>query len=166
MAPPAACILPSRFISLFNFSLSSYSHSHCMRLSCLRSYPPISHSLEFIPALSLLYSLAWQGLLIGNKLWEGFQFEVKIASDLPPAVAFLLSFGSVTCLYTAAECRRVKDSSDKLSVDSANWLEIAETWQVNKQTLHKYVQLNIAELKTASEVLLTGLLLYTCQAAT
>lgn len=139
-----ACVFPLLLLlSCF------YFQPHFLRFSllplCVPIFPsnPLSqfvfHSSVSLPSsltLSLLCSLAWQGLLIGNKLWEGFQFEVKIASDLPPAVSFLLSFGCITGLYTVAECRYLKDRvwwRGKQKADSTHWLETAGTWQVNKQ---------------------------------
>lgn len=69
--------------------------------------PPVHSQFVFHSSMPLhpSNSRTWQGLLIGNKLWEGFQIEVKITSQLPPAVYVLLSFGCGTGLFTGAECR-------------------------------------------------------------
>lgn len=91
------------------------AHGFPFSTACLHS-PLFSffHQLTLCPWLlpsfpsslthSFLYVLAWQNVLIGNKLWEGSQSEVETALDLPLMVSLLSSVGSVTSLFAVAEC--------------------------------------------------------------
>lgn len=72
---------PSFFSSFFSNTPSD----------CLLLLPSLPSSFT----LSLLYFLAWQNVLIGNKLWEGPQSEVETASDLPLMVPFLPSLAAL-----------------------------------------------------------------------
>lgn len=91
--------LPSLSFSHTLGSLFLFSFFHQLTL-CPWLLPSFPSSLTH----SFLYVLAWQNVLIGNKLWEGSQSEVETASDLPLMVSLLSSVGSVTSLFAVAEC--------------------------------------------------------------
>lgn len=74
---------------------------------------PLLESLPSSFTLCLLYFLAWQNVLIGNKLWEGLQSEVETASDLPLMVAFLPSLAALQACVQWLSAHAWKDGAWK-----------------------------------------------------